>query len=376
MQTPNARWPNYFAGIGRRQTKSLNISRVTIPLQTSRGSMLPRGGIKIHFKFRCILNPSLQVIVLTNEAFFLKTTVLIPATMKIVSLFLLVLTTALASLKAQVSVENRPMVTGSQPALVIKLKGAESKFVESEWKEYMKTYGKVTGVKGSKESVVEGTHIRDIGQGELINVYSYAGKMADGTEMVVWFSRGGSYLDAKDKEYPSAELFMKTFAHKVSVDMIVIDLEEQQKKLSRLESDSVKLQKENVNLHGTIETAKGKIAQAEIDIPLNLRSQEAAQTDITNQKAVVESVKDNPEEYKIQQKLLAKLESSFEKLLKENESLHKVVTDANAKIKQAELDLETNLAAQETNSAAIKDQKTVVSLVDKKLDEVRAQKPK
>ena len=295
--------------------------------------------------------------------------------MKTFSLLFVVLTAMLTSLKAQVTVENRPMVTGSQPALIIKLKGADSKFVESEWKEYMKTYGKVIGVKGSKESVVEGIHVRDIGQGDLLNVYSYAGKLADGTEMVVWFSRGGTYLDAKDKEYPSAELFMKTFAHKVNVDMIASDLETQQKKLTKLESDSVKLQKENVNLHTTIENAKAKIAQAEIDIPLNLRSQEAAQTDVTNQKAVVESVKDNPEEYKVQHKLLAKVESNLEKLQKENESLHKVITDANAKIKQAELDLETNLAAQKTNSAAIKDQKTVVALVDKKLDEVRAQKP-
>ncbi len=322
------------------------------------------------------MNPSLQVIVLTNEAFFLKTTVLIPATMKIVSLFLLFLTTVLSSLEAQVTVENRPMVTGSQPALIIELKGVDSKFVESEWKEYMKPYGKIAGVKGSKESIVEGIHVKDIGQGDLINVYSYAGKLADGTEMVVWFSRGGSYLDAKDKEYPSAELFIKSFAHKVNVDMVAIDLEAQQKKLTKLESDSVKLQKENVNLHGTIENAKAKIAQAEIDIPLNLRSQEAAQTDITNQKAVVESVKDNPEEYKAQQKLLSKVESNFEKLQKENVSFHKVVTDANAKIKQAELDLETNLAAQKTNSAAIKDQKTVVAVVDKKLDDVRAQEPK
>jgi hypothetical protein len=321
------------------------------------------------------LNPSLTAIVLRNESFLLKTTVLKPILMKTPSLFLLLLATALTSLRAQVFVDNRPMVTGSQPALIIKLDGADSKFVESEWKEYMKPYGKVAGVKGSKESIVEGIHVKDIGQGDLINVYSYAGKMADGTEMVVWFSRGGRYLDAKDKEYPSADLFLRTFAHKVNVDMIAIDLETQQKKLTKLESDSVKLQKENVNLHTTIENAKAKIAQAEIDIPLNVRSQEAAQTDITNQKAVVESVKDNPEEYKAQQKLLAKVESSFEKLLKENESLHKVITDANAKIKQAELDLETNLAAQQTNSAAIKDQKTVVSLVDKKLDDVRAQKP-
>ncbi len=279
-------------------------------------------------------------------------------------------------LSAQVTAENRVMVTGSQPALVVKLKGADPKFAEAEWKDYTKSYGKVIKVKGSKESVIEGIHVKDIGQGTLLNVYSLATPSVDGTDMIVWFNRGGSYLESSDKEYATAEEFLQTFAIKVNVDMIALDLEEQQKKQSKLENDLTKLQKVNENLHKDITNAKAKIDQAEIDIPLNVRAQETAQADIANQKGVVESVKENPEEYKIQQKLLAKLESNYTKLQKENESLHKTVTDSNAKIKQAELDIETNLAEQKAAEQAIADQKIVVDLVQKKLDEARSQKPK
>ena len=279
-------------------------------------------------------------------------------------------------LSAQVTAENRVMVTGSQPALVVKLKGADPKFAEAEWKDYTKSYGKVIKVKGSKESVIEGIHVKDIGQGTLLNVYSLATPSVDGTDMIIWFNRGGSYLESSDKEYATAEEFLKTFAIKVNVDMIALDLEEQQKKQSKLENDLTRLQKVNENLHKDITNAKAKIDQAEIDIPLNVKAQETAQADIANQKGIVESVKENPEEYKIQQKLLAKLESNYTKLQKENESLHKTVTDSNAKIKQAELDIETNLEEQKAANQAIADQKIVVDLVQKKLDEARSQKPK
>jgi hypothetical protein len=299
-----------------------------------------------------------------------------PETMKKYILLSLIAVFVSGLVKAQVTAENRVMVTGSQPALVVKLKGADPKFAEAEWKEYTKSYGKVIKVKGSKESVIEGIHVKDIGQGTLLNVYSLATPSVDGTDMIVWFNRGGSYLESSDKEYASAEEFLKAFAIKVNVDMIALDLEEQQKKQSKLEGDLSRLQKVNENLNKDIVNAKAKIDQAEIDIPLNVRAQETAQADIANQKGIVESVKENPEEYKIQQKLLAKLESNYTKLLKENESLHKTVTDSNAKIKQAELDIETNLAEQKAAEQAIADQKVVVDLVQKKLDEARSQKPK
>jgi len=299
-----------------------------------------------------------------------------PETMKKYIFLLLPAVFMSALLSAQVTAENRVMVTGSQPALVVELKGADPKFAEAEWKDYTKSYGKVIKVKGSKESVIEGIHVKDIGQGTLLNVYSLATPSVDGTDMIIWFNRGGSYLESSDKEYATAEEFLQTFAIKVNVDMIALDLEEQQKKQSKLENDLTKLQKVNENLHKDITNAKAKIDQAEIDIPLNVRAQETAQADIANQKGVVESVKENPEEYKIQQKLLAKLESNYTKLQKENESLHKTVTDSNAKIKQAELDIETNLAEQKAAEQAIADQKIVVDLVQKKLDEARSQKPK
>jgi hypothetical protein len=274
--------------------------------------------------------------------------------------------------KPMVTTDTRPMVTGMQPALILKLKGADPKFVEAEWKEFTKGYGRLERVKGSKESVIQGVHVGEIGGGELMNVYSYASQASDGTELTVWFSRGGNYLKSTDKEYSKAETFLRSFALKVNVDMIALDLEEQQKKLDKLVSTSEKLIRENEQLHKTIADANGRIQQAETDIPLNERAQEVSQADIANQKTVVESVKDNPEEYKMQQKLLAKLESADEKLKKENTSLHKVITDAQARIKQAELDIEANLEAQKANQAQIEEQKKVVDLVQNKLTEAKS----
>ncbi len=279
------------------------------------------------------------------------------------------------TLSAQVTVEKRGMVSGAQSALVMRLKGADPKFVESAWKDFTKSYGKVTKVKGSPESVIPGVHVRDIGQGDLVNVYSYAATATDGTEFIVWFDRAGTFLTASDKDYPTAEEFLKSFAIKVKVDMIALDLEEQNKKLAKLESNYTKLQKENDNLHKTITDAQAKIDQAEIDIPLNERAQEAAKTDIETQKAAVESVKDNPDAYKSQQKLLAKAESNLTKLQKENDGLHKTITDSKAKIKQAEADIVTNLDNQKSTEKEIEDQKVVIDLVQKKLDAAKAEKP-
>jgi len=267
------------------------------------------------------------------------------------------------------------MITGVQPALVLQLKGADPKFVETKWKEFTKNYGKVEKVKGSKESVIQGIHIGEIGGGELMNVYSYSAQASDGTELTVWFSRGGNYLTSKEPEYAKAEHFLKSFAIKVNADMIALDLEAQQKKLEKLESAQAKLVKENENLHKIIADNNAKIEQANTDIPLNERSQEVSKADIANQKAVVESVKDNPEEYKLQQKLLAKLESTDEKLKKENASLHKVVADSEAKIKQAELDITANLEAQATTQAQIEEQEKVVELVTTKYNEAKSKKP-
>lgn len=61
---------------------------------------------------------------------------------------------------------------------------------------------------------------------------------------------------------------------------------------------------------------------------------------------------------------------------RENESLHKLVTDSNAKIKKAEMDIKTNLEEQQKTKTDIANQKIVVDAVQKKLDKMKSQKPK
>ena len=273
-----------------------------------------------------------------------------------------------------VIVEKCPMVNGVQPALSVIMQDTDIKFVEQEWKDYMKNYGKVVKVKGSKESVVPDIHVGDMGGGNLIDVYSLAEQAPDGIKMTVWFDLGDNFLDAEHTGYPRAQKFMEGFAHKVKVDLVAIDLENQHKKLDKFQADYEKLQKENASLHKLIEDTKAKIVQAELDIETNLKDQEVAKSEVDKQKAVVESVQDNPDELKAQQKVLSKYESTYAKLQKDNTSLHKLITDSNEKIAQAERDIQTNLEEQEAAKTMIAEQLTVIDSVQKKLDGLKTKK--
>ncbi len=192
------------------------------------------------------------------------------------------------------------MSAGSQPALTLILPGTEMKFVDSEWKEYMKTYGRMTKVKQSKENLVEGAQILDIGGVNRLNVYSTSEAVAEGTKIIVWIDMGGGFINSSSfpKEYAEAVKFMQNFDHKVRVDQIAIDLEAQQKALEKFESNLSKLQRENENLHKVIEDAKKRISEAEADIVTNLHDQEMAQKEISAQKVTVETVQKKLEDTK------------------------------------------------------------------------------
>jgi len=294
---------------------------------------------------------------------------------RIYSLLFFLLTASVAVF-GQVKEDTRVMVSGAQPCLTVIITGAEPTFVESEWKAYMTSYGKVTKVKGSKESVVTGIHIVDVGQGDMINAYSLTEEAVGGTKFILWLEFGGKFLTSKDSTYKKAVNFLDNFVHKVQVDLVAIDLENQQKKLTQFESNLGKLERQNESLNKIIIDTQLKIETAESEIPINLSTQDAAKADIDAQKATVDAARDNPDEMKVQQKQLTKLESNLTKLQRENESLHKIVTDSNAKIKKAEMDITTNLEAQEAAKTEIANQKIIIDSVQVKLDKMKAQKPK
>lgn len=195
------------------------------------------------------------------------------------------------------------MSVGSQPALSIVLPGVDAKLVDAAWREYMKPYGKVTKIKGSKENLVSQAMIPDISVDKRLNVYSQEEEVGDGVKLVVWFDPGTGFVSsgATPKEYVASVKFLKDFSHLVEIERISNDLEVQKKLLLKNESALTKLQRENENLHKIIEDSKKRIAEAEKDIEVNLQNQEVAQKEVGSQTTIVENVQKKLEEAKKQE---------------------------------------------------------------------------
>ncbi|MEP6795151.1 MAG: hypothetical protein ABJB16_12545 [Saprospiraceae bacterium] len=208
--------------------------------------------------------------------------------------FILLLISLLIPLfvQAQVLEDTRVMSLGSNPALTIMLPGANVKFADAEWKEFMKPYGKVAKVKQSKETVVADAQLMDIGGINKLKVFNLNEESGDGAKAIVWITLDSGFVSsaASPTAYVASVKFLKDFAYKVKIDLITNDLEDQQKSLAKFQNNMTKLQREKESLNKVIDDSKKRIAQAEADIEKNKKDQELAQKEIDNQKAVVDGV--------------------------------------------------------------------------------------
>ena len=191
------------------------------------------------------------------------------------------------NLTAQVEEESRVMSKGSQPALTLFVPGTDPKFLETEWRDYTKNIGKAVKVKSSKEFLIEGAQILDIGGVNKINVYATGENFNAGAKVIIWMEMGSGFINEKDfpKEWKAAAQWVEEFGHKVEVDQSTIDLKNQQELLDKLNANLAKLQTENEGL--TEKLAQNKEAQA------------AAQAEIDAQKAMVAAVQKKLDETKV-----------------------------------------------------------------------------
>jgi len=203
--------------------------------------------------------------------------------------YLLILAICIIStftLNAQVEEESRVMSKGSQPALTLFVSGTDPKFLETEWKDYTKNLGKAVKVKSSKEFLIEGAQILDVGGVNKINLYATGENFNAGAKVIVWMEMGSGFINKTDfkKEWEAAAKWVADFGHKVEVDQSTIDLKNQQELLDKLNANMAKLQTENEGL-------TEKIAQ-------NKEAQAAAQAEIDAQKAMVAAVQKKLDETK------------------------------------------------------------------------------
>jgi len=205
--------------------------------------------------------------------------------MKLISILTICIISTI-TLTAQVEEENRVMSKGSQPALTLFVPGTDPKFLETEWKDYTKNLGKAVKVKSSKEFLIEGAQILDVGGVNKINVYATGENFNAGAKVIIWMEMGSGFINKNDfkKEWEAAAKWVADFGHKVEVAQSTIDLKNQQELLDKLNANLTKLLEENESL--TEKLAQNKEAQA------------AAQAEIDAQKAMVAAVQKKLDETK------------------------------------------------------------------------------
>ena len=198
------------------------------------------------------------------------------------------------SISAQVLEDQRQMVYGQQSALTLDIDGADSRYVDKEWREFMKDYGRLKKVKKADEYAIEGAQIVDIGGASRVNVYSRIEKTGqESAQLITWFDTGDSYVasDNNPEGYAGAVKLLQKFNDHIKVRKIEDELEESEKEMKKLDSNMSKLQRDNENYHKQIEKAKEQIMKNEKQIVKNIEDQELAQKELEAQAEMLDEVK-------------------------------------------------------------------------------------
>ncbi len=198
---------------------------------------------------------------------------------------------SLTVLSGQISEQEKSMSVGIYNSLTLELPDTQRKFAENLWKKYLKQFkGKTRRNKKAKEYFTENGNVSGIGG---VNMYSHLSGSKTSTELTIWIDLGDDYLNsyAHSDQYTEAEKMLMRFALEVTREKIRIELDEEEKRLSKLNKSLKKLERANDNYHRDIRVAEEKIKKAENNIKENEMSQEETRSSIEQQKAAIEAVK-------------------------------------------------------------------------------------
>lgn len=197
------------------------------------------------------------------------------------------------SLLAQITEGDQSMSEGLQNALSIEFPDVDDKLVKKTWKTFLKQYDtKVKKVKGSDNGICDDVMLYDINGSNTVDLYSMIDGKKGNTSFSIWIDLGGAYLNSEDhsKQYTSAEKFLMKFALSVTREQIKLEIEDEEKKLKKLNSGLAKLKKNNEKYHKEIKKAEETIKKMEGNIEQNVKDQEKSTTDITAQQEILKAV--------------------------------------------------------------------------------------
>ncbi len=210
-------------------------------------------------------------------------------------IFMTFLTTIGFSQMEEITESKETMKKGTFNAIVVELPNADDKVALNVWKSFIKGYGaKAKKVKKSKEYLASGAIIGGLNNSENVDVYAKVQEKGDDSELIVWIEMGEFYVSSGSfpSDYTAAVRMLEDYVVEVAKELVNNEIEDEEKKMKKMEKEMDKLQKKNKGYHKDIEKAKDAIAKAEKNIEENEQSQKEQASVIESQQKALQALKE------------------------------------------------------------------------------------
>lgn len=183
------------------------------------------------------------------------------------------------------------MSQGQRPGLKVLIPVGNATLIEKDWKAYLKTFKGKTK-KGKDEYFTDNALILRLSNNP-IDIYSRVEETANGTSLKVFFDLGGAYLSSKSniEKYPAGQGILREFASQQAMKGLLVRLEKEDTKLSRLADARKAIEIEQQTLELDIERMKETIRQNEQSLEKNKSAKIQVDTEMQKQITVVEQLK-------------------------------------------------------------------------------------
>ncbi len=299
--------------------------------------------------------------------------------MKSVLIFLLL---AVFSVSEHVLVAQKPIriedknitfMHGTYPGFVVSIPEVYVSTVRDAW---IKSLERGTKSKVQKEDIeltIFGAINKDISESPL-NVYSYFKENDSCVQLFVTYElKKDVYIakDASNLEFNKVRTYLMNFAKDQYAGLVQIQLDEEEKKLGKLESELKSLESNKSKLERIIDTDNETIKSLDNDIVIARSNLVSLKSELDTQKNELEkmaegSAKDERNKY------VSELEKKVSKLENEIKTKENKIVDLKAEIEQSKNAIPGNLNEQEKMQEKIRQQNVVVASYKNKLNNIMA----
>ncbi len=216
---------------------------------------------------------------------------------------LMVYGSCLSIAQTQVVMPHNEMIGKTQrTGLKTSIDFSEKK-VESAWKDYLKTFGKVASSKN--ELTVTAAKVSQISDKPIRLISKVVKESNDRAYVFCVFDMGAGYITREDRRYELAERFMKDFALKMYRDEYGEQIKEAEKTFANAQNTEKKLIEKDeewakeiqkarqsiIDMENKIQEARAKIIDLEKQIIDNKSTKAKAAEEVEQNRIVVEQMK-------------------------------------------------------------------------------------